>query len=381
MREAVGGAAVCGVVKADAYGHGAAPVGLELERLGIDGLAVARPGEVQELRAAGCGGPLLLFGGVDSFEDLKSVVRLEATPVLCRRGQIAAWAAWLRKLPGPGPPLRRRPGVARGTAADRRRPPLNVVVELDTGMSRSGLNRNDWPAALEELRAAPELRLAGLMSHLAESELTASSFTGEQERRFAAAAELLDARERRVVQTHLANSSAALRGASARWSAVRVGGALYGLDLAALADGGAPSRAGLRPVMSLKAPIVDLRRVPAGAAVGYGRTWRAPAEATIALVGVGYGDGFSTGFGGGDALVRGTRCPIAGRISMDSLTVDVTRVPAAAIGDECVLLGEQGSERIDTGELAARAGVAAYEVWCGLNRRLPRTDGNPQAEV
>ncbi len=381
MREAVGGAAVCGVVKADAYGHGAVPVGLELERLGIDGLAVARIREVEELRAAGCVGPLLLFGGVDSFEDLRSVVRLEATPVLCRRGQIAAWVAWLRKLPGPGLPLRRRPGVAGGTAADRRSPPLDVVVELDTGMSRSGLNLGDWPAALEELRAAPELRLTGLMSHLAESDFAASSFTGEQERRFAAAAELLDARERRSVSTHLANSSAALRRTSNRWSAVRVGGTLYGLDLATLAAAGTPPAVELRPVMSVRAPIVDLRRVPAGAGVGYGRTWRAPVEATIGLVPVGYGDGFSTGFGGGDVLVRGMRCPIAGRISMDSLTVDVTGVPGVAVGDECVLLGSQGSDRIDVGELAARAGVAPYEVWCGLNRRLPRTGGSPQADV
>ena len=152
---------------------------------------------------------------------------------------------------------------------------------------------------------------------------------------------------------------------------MRAGGALYGLDLATLADGGSPSRAGLRPGMSLKAPIVDLRSVPAGAGVGYGRTWRAPVEATIGLVPVGYGDGFSSGFGG-DVLVGDVRCPIAGRISMDSLTVDVTGVPGVAVGDECVLLGSQGDERIDVAELAARAGVAAYEVWCGFGRRLSR---------
>ena len=151
-------------------------------------------GEVEERRAAGYGGPLLLFGGPESPGDLESVVRLEATPVLGRRERIADWAGWLRNFPGPGPPFRRRQGVAGVTVADRGRRPLDVVVELDTGMSRSGLNLSDWPAALEELRAAPELRFAGLMSHLAESELAASSFTGEQERRFAAAAELLDAR-------------------------------------------------------------------------------------------------------------------------------------------------------------------------------------------
>ncbi|MDE2850083.1 MAG: alanine racemase [Acidobacteriota bacterium] len=352
VRGTVGHAAVYGVVKADAYGHGAAAVARELERLGIDGLAVARASEVEEVRRAGYGGRLLLLGGPESSEDLDRAIRSAATPVLTRVGQLAAWRTWLR----------------RGGAGSA--PALDVLVEVDTGMSRSGLELSDWPAALDGLRAAPELRFAGLMSHLAESELAGSSFTGEQERRFAAAAELLDPSELRSAPVHLANSSAALRRASARWSAVRVGGALYGLDLATLAGGSTES--GLRPVMSVKAPIVDVRRVPAGTGVGYGRAWRAPDPARIGLVRVGYGDGFSTGFGRGEVLVRKVRCPIVGQISMDSLTVDITRLPSAAIGDECVLLGEQEEQRIGVGELAARAGIAAYEVWCGLNLRLPR---------
>lgn len=352
MRRAVGQAAVYGVVKADAYGHGAPLVALELERLGIDGLAVARATELEELRRAGYGGRLLLLGGPESAEDLERVLLWTSTPVLTRLGQLAAWNAWLRRS---------------DAAAGRK---LDVIVELDTGMSRSGLELRDWPAALHGLRAAPEFRLAGLMSHLAESELVASPFTEEQERRFAAAVELLDSSERRSVPVHLANSSAALRRASARWTAVRVGGALYGLDMATLVDGSTVS--GLRPVMSVKAPIVDVRHVPAGASVGYRRTWRAPEAARIALIRVGYGDGFSTGFGNGEVLVREERCPMVGQISMDSLTVDVTRVPTAAIGDECVLLGEQRGQRIGVGELAARAGIAAYEVWCGLGLRLPR---------
>ena len=352
VRRAVGQAAVYGVVKADAYGHGAPTVALELERLGIDGLAVGCAAEVEELRDAGYGGRILLLGGPESSVDLGRAIRRRATPVLTRLGQLAAWSDWLR------------PGGARAGAA------LDVVVELDTGMSRSGLDPSDWPAALDVLRAAPEFRFAGLMSHLAESELSASCFTGEQERRFAAAVELLGSNERRSVPIHLANSSAALRRASARWTAVRVGGALYGLDLATLVDGS--TGAGLRPVMSVKAPIVDVRRVSPGATVGYRRTWRAPDPARIALVRVGYGDGFSTGFGGGEVLIREERCPIVGQISMDSLTVDVTRLPTAAIGDECVLLGEQRRQRIGVGELAGRAGIAAYEVWCGLNLRLPR---------
>lgn len=351
VRRAVGQAVVYGVVKADAYGHGAPAVALELERLGIDGLAVGCAAEVEELRDAGYGERILLLGGPESSRDLGRAIRCKATPVLTRPGQLAAWSDWLR------------PGGARAG------PALDVVVELDTGMSRSGLDPSDWPAALDVLRAAPEFRLAGLMSHLAESELTESCFTGEQERRFAAAVGLLDSDERRSVPIHLANSAAALRRASARWTAVRVGGALYGLDLATLVEGSTVS--GLRPVMSVKAPIVAVRRVSAGVGVGYRRTWRAPGAARIALIRVGYGDGFSTGFGG-EVLVREVRCPIVGQISMDSLIVDVTRLPTAAIGDECVLLGEQGEQRIGAGELAGRAGIAAYEVWCGLNRRLPR---------
>ena len=358
VRRAVGRAAVHGVVKADAYGHGAVAVALELERLGVDGLAVARLSEAEELRCAGVRGALLLLGGPASTEDLEAVVRLAATPVLTRREQVAEWSAWRRKRAAGGRPLR-------------------VAVEVDTGMSRSGLPLEQWPPALRELRAAPELELAGLMSHLAESELPESGFTAEQERRFAGVVAELDPRERRNVLVHLANSSGALGRPSARWGAVRAGGALYGLDLAS-PDGsreprrGSPETRRLRPAMSVKAPVVDLRQAPAGTGVGYRRAWKAPREATIALVPVGYGDGFGTGFGGGDVLLRGVRCPIAGQVSMDSLTVDATAVTDAAVGDECVLLGEQGGERIGVAELAARAGVAAYEVWCGFGRRLPR---------
>lgn len=340
-----------GVVKADAYGHGAVSVGLELERLGIDGLAVARVSEVEELRRAGVRSTLLLLGGPASIEELELAVRWDATPVLARREQVADWSAW------------RRREVAGGN-------PLGVVVELDTGMSRHGVPLDDWPSTLDELRATRELKLVGLMSHFAESELPQSCFSGVQERRFAGAVAAFDAGERRSVVLHLSNSSGALRRPAARWSAVRVGGALYGLDLAALSDPG--TAVALRPAMSVKAPVLDLRRVAAGAGVGYCRTWRAPRDAVIALVQVGYGDGFSSGFGPGDVLVRGARCPIAGQISMDSLTVDVTALADVAVGDECVLLGEQEGERIGVADLAARAGVAAYEVWCGFRRRLPR---------
>lgn len=324
---------------------------LELERLGIDGLAVARVSEVGELRRSGVRSPLLLLGGPASIEEFEHTVEWGATPVLTRREQVADWSAWRRRS-------------ARSGA------PLGVVVELDTGMSRFGVPLDEWPHVLRELRSAPELQLTGLMSHLAESELPESGFTALQEQRFTAAVRALGPEERETASLHLSNSSGALRRVSARWDAVRVGGALYGLDLAAAAD---PSPAsGLRPVMRVVAPILDLRQIPAGTGVGYRRTWKAPHDATIALVPVGYGDGFGTGLGAGDVLVRGMRCPIAGQVSMDSLTVDVTGVPGVMVGDECVLLGSQGDERIGVTELAARAGVAAYEVWCNFRSRLPR---------
>ena len=340
-----------GVVKADAYGHGAVTVALELRRLGVDRFAVARLSEVEELRRAGVRGSLLLLGGPSSTEELEGVVHLDATPVLGRREQVAAWSAW------------RRESSAAGV-------PLGVVIEVDTGMSRCGVPLDQWPTVLRELRAAPELELAGLMSHLAESELPGSRFTAEQERRFAEVAAKLDLEERRSILVHLANSSAALGRTSARWSALRVGGALYGVDLASVGEPSGPAR--LRPVMSVKAPLVDLREVPAGTGVGYRRTWMARRPSTIALAPVGYGDGFSTAFGSGDVLVRGVRCPIAGQVSMDSLTIDVTGVPDVAVADECVLLGRQGDERVDVAELAARSGNAIYEVWCGFGSRLPR---------
>ncbi len=353
VQQAVGATAVHGVVKADAYGHGAALVAPELERLGIDGLATVRASELEPLRRAGCTGPLLLLAGPETLDEMATVLRWQATPVVARPDQLENWRRWRRRL----------------QATDGE--PLRVVVEVDTGMSRSGLDPADWPSVLAEIRAASDIRFAGLMSHLAESELPESPFTSEQERRFRAVSEHLDPVERRSAPVHLANSSAALRIASTRWTAVRVGGALYGLDLTAQSNRQAATA--LRPAMSVRGPIVGIREIDVGVGVGYRRRWRAPGRARIALVGVGYGDGFATAFGaGGTVLVRGMRCPIVGQISMDWLTVDVTNVPAAATGDDCVLLGEQGSERIDVLELAKRAGIAAYEVWCGFGRRLPR---------
>ncbi len=344
------------MVKADAYGHGAVAVGLELERLGIDGLAVARVSEVGELRQSGARSPVLLLGGPASIKELARAVEWGATPVLTRGAQIADWSAWRRR-------------------SHRDATPLGVVVELDTGMSRYGVPLDEWPRVLRELRSAPELELTGLMSHLAESELPESGFTALQEQRFAAAVAALSPAERGTVSLHLANSSGALGRLSARWNAVRVGGALYGLDLASGADPSAAS--GLRPVMRVVAPILDLRQVQACTGVGYRRMWKASRDSTIALVPVGYGDGFSTAYGAGAALVGGVRCPIAGQVSMDSLTVDVTGVPVVRVGDECVLLGSQGDERIGVAELSARAGVAAYEVWCGFRSRLPREVRGP----
>ncbi len=354
------GTAIWGVVKADAYGHGAVIVARELERQGIHGLAVARIGEAIELRRAGIQSRVLVLGGVEGCRELAEAVRWGVAPVLARLRDIDDWSAWHGRNVG-----------AQGA-------PLNVVVELDTGMARSGLPLEQWPAGLHAIRATAGLELVGVMSHLAESELPASAFNAEQEDRFGAAIRHLDESERGRVEVHLLSSSGAVRRDTRRWDAVRIGGALYGLDLASTRD---RQGAGLLPVMSVRAPIADLRWAPTGTGVGYRRLWRAPRDARIALVAAGYGDGFSTAYGGGDALVGGVRCPIVGQISMDSLSIDVTSVGDVAIGDECVLLGAQRSEEIDVTELASRAGIAAYEVWCGLGLRLPRVatgrDGDP----
>jgi alanine racemase len=349
LRRLAGGREVIAVVKADAYGHGAPAVARALEAAGVRRLAVISVGEAAELRAAGVRTAILVLGGLEHGEDAAAIADLDATVVVQHPAQIAPLAA----------------------AAGQRGAPLAVHLEVDTGMARMGVPEGAALAALEAITAAPGLRLDGLSTHLARADEVDLAPARSQLERFARF--LAEARGRGlpIGVVHVANSagllaSPALEKALPREvNAVRPGIALYGVRSARHFE------APLRPVMTLRGRVVNVRAVGAGEPVGYGATWRAERPTTIATVGLGYADGipWSLGGGGGEMGLRGRRVPIVGRISMDLVTLDAGAGPVE-LGDPAVAFGEGGPT---VEEVAARAGTIPWEIVVRVGRRVART--------
>ena len=332
------------VVKADAYGHGAVAVARALERRGLAGFAVALAEEGMELRRAGVAAPVLVLSPVPAA-GLPFLRRYALTPALSGLDQIDALAA-------------------HGRASGFR---VAVHLKFDTGMTRLGIPAEAAAEALARVRASPALELAGVMSHLAEAETPESPANREQELRFEQVLAALAPDERERVAVHFANSAAALYQPAKRHDLVRLGLALYGVDPAR-----PRARGELEPVLSLIADIVQVKSVPAGTRVGYGGRWVAARASRVAIVPVGYADGYSWRLGNrGEAIVAGRRVPVVGAVSMDMLALDVTEAGAAP-GDPAVLVGRRGELEVSVAELAAAVGTLPYELLCLFGLRLPR---------
>lgn len=345
------GRARLAVVKADAYGHGAVEVARTLAAAGVEWLGVALVEEGIELRRAGVTTPCLVLGTAQPSQ-LPLFARFQLTPVVSSLAQLGLWRAWAAESQGA----------------------MAIHLKVDTGMARLGLAWEEAASALAEIRATAGLHLGGLMSHLADADDLASPRTAEQERRFAELLDLLTNEERSAIAVHLANSAAVLHRPLGDCTLVRFGLALYGVDPA----GG---ESGLAPVLSARAQIVHLRAVDAGVRTGYGGRWQAERPSRVAVVPVGYADGYPWRLGTrARALVGGVSVPVIGAVSMDMLQLDVTE-SGAALGDEVVLLGRQGGESISASELAEGAGTIAYEILCQLSLRLPRRYVDGGAEV
>ena len=350
-RLAASGAGVMAVVKADAYGHGAVGVSRALAAAGVDWLGVALLEEGAEIRRAGVELPILVLGTARPAK-IALYPRYRLTPTISSLSELALWSGW--------------------TAGQSEAQPIHLKV--DTGMGRLGVAIEEVPRVLEVLRDHPRLRLAGLLSHFGDADDLASPRNRAQEERFAAVLSLLTAGERERTLIHMANSAAALHRPASRYGLVRLGIGLYGLDPAERPDRPLPpeARTDLRPVMSVRARIVRLREVPAGTPVSYGGRTVTRRRSRIAVVPVGYADGYAWRLTGkAEALVRGRRVPIAGSVTMDMTLLDVTDA-GAELGDEVVLLGRQGEEEITAAELAAHAGTISWEILCHLGLRLPR---------
>ena len=344
----LGTSALCAVVKADAYGHGAAPVARAALGAGARQLAVATAGEAAGLREAGITAPILVMGALGAEELLTA---LEA------RAEIVAWdERFLAQI------------------AARSRGPVRVHVKLDSGMGRLG-TRDPATATrvVAAIQAHPALALAGLMTHFATSDGDLD-FAAEQLARFRAWA---DGAAPAQVPRHAANSGAVLSLPEAHLDMARCGIALYGGD-PANAD---PALHGLEPVLSLRSYVAAVKAIAPGQSAGYGRRFVAEAPTHLATLPIGYGDGFSRRLTNNcDVLIGGRRYPLVGTVSMDNITVDVGPDPQVRVGETATLIGRDGSERQTAEELAQRIGTINYEVLCAISARVPRhwhRDGVP----
>jgi alanine racemase len=336
------------VVKADAYGHGSIPCSRRLEKEGIDWFGVALPEEGVELRHAGIRKLILCLGSFWPGQETL-ILNNNLTPVIYQLDRAD---------------LLDRAAKTRGTVAD-------VHIKIDTGMGRIGVRYDQIAGFADRMKAYTNLRIEGLMTHFASADDLASDFTSLQTTRFNEACSVFRERGFRPAYTDLANSPGAIAHPDARSTMVRLGGVLYGLGDDVLPRGIALPE--LRPVMSLHSRIAHLKSIPAGESVGYGRTFIAKSDTRIATIPIGYQDGYSRALSNvGRVIVNGQYAPIAGRISMDWITVDVTEITDVRRDDEVILIGSSGVERVTAEELAVNTGSISYEITCGIHRRVPR---------
>lgn len=340
------------VVKADAYGHGAVPVARALEAAGVDGFCVATFDEALELRDGGISGPILVLYPIP-----------------------AAWAAEA---------ARQRIAVTAGDAAllgelvgalDEAGPPLEVELEVETGLGRGGFAGEGLVDAAHRIASSAGLRLVGLWTHLQAVE--DAPLTALQVDRFEAAATDLAKAGVVLPARHVAASAAVIAGGVGSYDGIRPGLAVYGLvpDELPPAEIRPGSVDGIRPVMALYARPVRVEDLPAGWGISYGPTFRTARPSRIATLPLGYGDGWSRRLSNrAAAMVRGVRVPLVGNVAMDAVMADVTDVPGppVGVGDEFVLIGESGGERISVADLAHERNTNRWEVVTGMARRLPR---------
>jgi alanine racemase len=344
--ELADGTALCAVVKANGYGHGAAEAGRAALEGGAEMLAVAAASEAFELRNAQIEAPILTMG---ALTDPELDVALGA------RSEVAVWREGFLEM------------VAERGAGFGTRP--RVHVKHDTGMGRLG---DPDAANVERLlaRAAADDRveLAGLWTHFATADDRDSSFFDEQLRRFTPVAERAREAYGEDLVIHAANSAATLREPASHFDMVRCGIAVYGLD----PFGEDSAAVDLLPVMGLSSYVADIKRFAAGDSAGYGQTWKADQDTFVGVVPIGYGDGVRRGLSNrAEVLIAGERYPVVGTISMDNLTVDLGPEPVVTPGEEVVLLGPSGEDRVTADEWAVALDTINYEVTCGISPRVP----------
>ncbi len=336
VRQTAPGARVMAVVKANAYGHDVATIAAAIPD--ADAFAVARPDEGAHLRATGCLKPIVVLGGAQSAADLDLCAGHDLDLVVHAPEQLAM-------LEG-----------RRGTGA------FNVWLKFDSGMHRLGFDERGFAVAYQRLADLPHVHARiRLMTHLACADDRENPMTARQIESFAR--QLRDV----TAERSIANSGGLLGWPAARADWVRPGLMLYGVSPF---PGTTGAELGLKPVMTLRAPVIAVKDVARGDRVGYGATWEAGVDTRIAIVALGYGDGYPwRAATGGEAAIAGRRYPLAGRVSMDMVAVDLGAGGIVTVGDQAVLWGDG----LPVEEVAAHAGTIPYELVCAISQRVAVT--------
>jgi alanine racemase len=346
LQALAGPAGVVAVVKANAYGHGAVPVSRAALQAGAAWLAVARVDEGLALRAAGLGAPVLVLGYTPPAlapEGIAAGLTLAAFDA----ETAAAYAAAAR---------------AQGRTAA-------VHVKIDSGMGRLGVLPAEALALFRALAALDGLRVEGVFTHFAASDVADPAFTRQQIAAFDGVLTALTAAGLRPPLVHASNSAGLFGFPAARYDLVRAGIALYGLD----PSSDVPCRPGFRPALAWKASVAQIKTLPAGHGISYGPEYTTTAPETVAVLPVGYADGYRrVPKNVNEVLIGGRRAPVRGRVCMDQIVVSLDGIDGVRAGDEAVLLGSQGHERLSAEELARRWGTINYDVVSGVMARVGR---------
>jgi alanine racemase len=342
----------CCVIKCDAYGHGVIESARALEQAGARWLGVTSVEEGIAVREAGVKLPILVMTGF-WFGEEEALLRHSLTPAIATTEHVQALENAATRL-----------GLTQR---------VPVHLKVDTGMTRLGVSLAELPVLAARIAASPVVQLQGVFSHFAESEILDSKYSQSQHATFERALALIAAAGLKPQYCHMANTAATVAQPQTWHNMVRPGIALYGYNLKCEGPGADEALLPVQPVLTWKTRVIALRDIPAGTAAGYNHRWHAERPTRLAVIPVGYGDGYNRQLArGGRVILHDHYAPIAGNVSMDLTMIDVTDIPETAIGDEVLLIGQSEHCSIGADELARLANTIVYEILCGLSPRVPR---------